>query len=96
MPIAFVDDNPDKRGMRVCGIPVLGCLLYTSIHGPNLDDKPAEQRWYDGALLKLFAILMLVGETLPYFEEDERKALTKINRAIERVKLLRKMPESCD
>lgn len=67
-----------------------------SIHGPNLDDKPAEQRWYDGALLKLFAILMLVGETLPYFEEDERKALTKINRAIERVKLLRKKSQSCD
>lgn len=24
VPVAFADDNPDKRGMRVCGIPVLG------------------------------------------------------------------------
>ena len=23
-PVAFVDDNPEKRGLRVCGIPVLG------------------------------------------------------------------------
>ena len=23
-PVAFVDDNPDKRNMRVCGIPVMG------------------------------------------------------------------------
>ena len=23
-PIAFVDDDPEKRGLRVCGIPVLG------------------------------------------------------------------------
>ncbi len=23
-PVAFVDDDPEKRGMRVCGIPVLG------------------------------------------------------------------------
>jgi len=26
VPVAFVDDNPDKRGMRVCGIPVLGSV----------------------------------------------------------------------
>lgn len=66
------------------------------VHAPNQEGMSAEQRWYDGALLKLFAILILMGETLPYFEEEDRTALAKIDRAIERVKRLRKASQSWD